>query len=187
MTNLDAIINKIMADAEEKAKKIIKEAEDEGEKLIERSETDAKEKVDRRIQRAKLESEQYIDRTVSSARIKARDAQLKAKGEVIDRVLKEAEKELISLTDEQYIQFLKSYLHNISLKGNEKLLVPENRQKAVEALSLDIPIEVSKVIESGFQLVDDRMIHNYSCSSIIKFYEDGFRKVVANYLFNEKE
>lgn len=187
MSNLNFILEKIVSDAEEKAKEIKREAENKGVQLITKYENEAKDKTKRKLQRAKSETTQTMERIVSQAKIKARDEQLKAKGEIIDQVLKKAEVYLITLPEDQYVAFVKGALKNLSINQNKKLVVPKGRKKSLVPFYKEIEIIESKEIHSGFQLIDERMIHNYTFSSIIKFYKEELRALIANYLFKEKE
>lgn len=174
-----------MEDAEKEAKRIVEEAKKKQKDVIEQKSREAEKTVETMIDRAKKEAIEIKERAISRAYIKVRDEKLKAKGEVIDKVLTIALQRLNDLDDETYVQFLQNHLNNMSLIGNERLIVPENKRELVKRLQLPIELAEDETVESGFQIADDRTVLNFSFSSLLNFYEDELRVIIARKLFEE--
>lgn len=187
MSNLQNLIKKIYEDAENESEEIISEAKKKQKQMIEEQEIKANEKVQQFIRRAKSEAIQLKEQHISSAKIKVRDETLRAKGEVIERTLKIALEKLINIDDETYIQFLQNRLQNMKLKGTEKLIIPENKRHIVKQLTLPIEVAHYESVSSGFHIVDEQLIMNYSFSSMLSFYEDELQLLVARLLFHRQE
>lgn len=187
MNNLNNLIEKIMIDGEIEANEIIEKAKQERTTIMEEKRQKAKEKVEAIIDQAKRQANDIKEQAISSAHIKARDTKLTAKGQLIDNVLKMTQERLNNLDDETYIKFLQNRLEQIDLKGTEIIIVPKSKRQIVENLNLTIKVADNKSVESGFHLVDDQIIMNYTFSSILTFYEDELRLLIARILFNENE
>ena len=97
MSNLDNIINKILQDAQDEAKKIIEEVESEIAVLVGDSENKAQLEADKIVEKSRLESMQLKDRIISNSNLIARDMVLVAKQEVISMVFDRAKEKLKNL------------------------------------------------------------------------------------------
>lgn len=187
MNNLDLIINKITSDAEKEAQAILHEASKQAEEVSEQKKAVANAKVNNILARAEIEAKELKERIISSATIKARDLQLRAKGETVERILLRVQEELESLDDQQYIQYLMSNIDTTSLKGNELLILPKDKVELVSQLDLPLEIAQDEFVASGFKIKDDRIVKNFTIPAIIDFYKNDLKLLVAKNLFNKKE
>lgn len=85
-----AIIDKIISDAEEKAKCIIAEAEKKANSIVEQSESYANNQRDVSIREQKAEAKLFIDRKKTVAKLDVKKLFLKKKQEIITKVFSDA-------------------------------------------------------------------------------------------------
>lgn len=185
MTNLKHLIKKIVQDAEDEAKSYLKDAEAQRKAILEEKRNAAEEKVATMIERAKREATLIKDQTVSAANIHARDEVLRAKGEVIDRVINDVLDTLEALDDEAYIQFLTNRLKKETISDNAQLIVPEDKHHLVERLDLSIEVKTDETVQSGFMIKEGRITRNQTFASIIAYERDDLQLKIARQLFNE--
>lgn len=185
MSNLQNLINKLLDDAKKEASNILEQAELKKENMIKQKKDEANKRVANLIEQAKREAKQVETQAISSATINARNERLKAKGEIIDKVFELIMDKLLNLDDESYIKFLQNRLNGIELKGTETLIVPKSKQHIAKELALPINIDESKTVQSGFQVVDDRLTLNYTFTSLLDYYEDELQLMIARLLFKE--
>lgn len=185
MSNLDRLINKITEDAQREAKDILQEGDRQKEETIYQKSIEANEKVINMLNKAEKDASLIREQAISRAKIKARDLQLQAKGEVMQRVFSMALEKLTGLDQQEYLQFLESQLKDIKLKGTEILIVPEDKRDIVKNIDLPINLSSEEAVESGFVLIGDQYILNYTFQSLLEFYRDELELAVANVLFND--
>lgn len=174
-----------MTDAEKEANDIIQTAKQRQATIIDEKRKEANETAISIIEQAKRKARDLKEQTVSRAHIKVRDTKLAAKGELINDVLHMTLERLTKLDDETYVQFLHNRLEKIDLKGTEILIVPEDKRDLVNKLNLSLKVSDDETVDSGFHLVDDKVIMNYTFSSIVTFHEDELQLIIARILFNE--
>lgn len=185
MSNLDYLIEKIAEDAQREAKDVLQDGVKKKAEIINQKSTEAKEKVRNMLNIAERDGRLIKEQAISSAKIKARDLQLQAKGEIIQHVFSVALERLTRLDQQDYLQFLENQLKDIKLKGTEILVVPENRRDIVKNLNLPINLSAEETVESGFVLIGDQYILNHTFESLLDFYRDELELAVANVLFND--
>lgn len=185
MSNLERLIKKIAEDAQTEAKSILQEAEKQKEEIISQKSSEANEKVINMLIIAERDACLIKEQAISHAKIQARDLQLQAKGEVIQRVFSMVLERLTRLDQQEYLQFLKSQLKDTKLKGSEILVVPENRKDIVKDLDLPINLSAEESVESGFILIGDQYTLNHTFQSLVDFYQDELELEVAKVLFND--
>lgn len=181
--HLENLTKKINEDAEIEAKAILQTAEKNKAAIIAQKNVAANEKVASMLKRAETNANLTKEQIISSAHIKVRDEQLSAKREVIERVFQETLKRLSALDDEEYIQFLQNRLKEKNWNGTERIVVPKNKQDIVQNIDLPLPLSDEEVVESGFMIIDDQYMINYSFPSILEFYRDDLELAVAQLLF----
>ena len=114
----------------------------------------------------------------------ARNEVLSSKQRIIDKVFEEAKKRLGELPENDYIEYVKTTLSSLNLKGTETLLVKKEYRDDLKALGLGYEISEESV-ESGFQVKDDKISLNYNFNDMVDFYRDELVKDVADALFKE--
>lgn len=185
MSNLDNITEKIRVDAQNQAQDIKKDNDlriTELEEKNERQIQELKEDIDSRTERT-IESEK--EKIISRGKLNARDEQLARKNDVLDRVFNRAKEELKKLSDEDYLNFVKSNLATLQLKGTEKLIPQTGKAGLVKGLGVDVSNDES--VESGFALKDGKITTNYVFDDLVDFYRPEIEGEISSILFEGKE
>lgn len=185
MSNLQTMTEKILENAKLESEKILSDAKAENQRLISEKTAEAKELKDMMVSKASKEAPLISERLVASQQLKARDAILKAKQEVIDKVFKSAKEKILDLDDNKFTEYLKNTVNGLELKGNEQLVVPEKYKKAVEALGLPVKLASDKSTNTGFMINTDSTVMNYSFDELIDFNREKLENEIAANLFGE--
>lgn len=185
MTNLQHIIDRIIQDGENEAQSIINSADKEGKQFRDEKIRLAEEEVSSILARAEREAKDVENQAASTANIRARDAVLAAKGELINEVLERILQSLIEMDDETYLQFLQNRLNDWDLTGKEQLVVPKDKYELVQTLQIAMEVSHNEFVDSGFIIKDDRITRNQTFPSIISYYKTDLQMKIAQLLFNE--
>lgn len=183
MSNLDNIINEILQDAENEAKKIVEDAKSEVTVLVGKRESEAQKQADKIIEKARIEATQVKDRIISNSSLTARDKVLVAKQEMIDKVFDMAKAKLKDLDHDRYLKFVENTLKTLAVSEESELILTA-KEKELAGNSL-FGIKVSdEVVESGFALKNGKIIFNNEFSSIVDILKEDLEQEVAEKLFS---
>jgi len=183
MSNLENLTKKILDDASHKASNIIEEAETKSQELLNVNINEANNDKDIMLDKAKRESILAKERIISNAELKARNDKLSAKQEVVDKVFNMAKDRFNNIGEEEFINFVKNNIKNLSLKGTEVLIVPERFLEKAKLTGMRVSGE--EFINSGFLLKDNDLIFNYSFEALVDFLRENLEIEVAQMLFKE--
>lgn len=184
MSNLENLTEKILEEAKIQADLQLRDAKAFEEEAISKKVKEAEEKKEKMLEKAKFEANLLKERIISNAEVTHRNALLNGKQKVIDQVFEKAKTKLAELPQEEYVAFLKNTVSSLNLKGTEILKVKEEYKDAVK--SLQLPLKLSEEsVESGFEILDDKVSLNYNFNDMVDFYRDDLVKDVASTLFRE--
>lgn len=184
MSNLGNLTDKILEEAKIKAQRQIGEAEAFSKDTVSRKVREAEEKKAKMLEKAAFDANLLKERMISNAEVNSRNEVLSSKQRIIDKVFEEAKKRLGELPKDQYIEYVKTTLSSLNLKGTETLVVKKEYRDDLKALGLGYEISEESV-ESGFQVKDDKISLNYNFNDMVDFYRDELVKDVADALFKE--
>lgn len=187
MSNLDNLTQKILEEAKFKADKMIQDAKEKSDGIMSSKVKEAQDLKTKTIERAETEAVLMKERVISNAELRVRDEKLKVKQEVIDRVFKESKDALFNIDDALYIKFLQSNIKDLSLKGDEILVVPDNRKEKVKALKLPIKVSETENLETGFMIKDEKTTLDFSFDSLVDFLREELETEIARDLFQGSE
>lgn len=181
MSNLDNLTQKILDDAKDKAESIYQEAAKKSEDIINSRVKEAKMKETKIVEKATSEGKMMKDRIISNGELRVRDEKLKVKQEVLNRVFSIAKKNLTDLDEEKYINFVKTNINNMKLKGTEEFIVPEKFTDKVKALGLNV--SQKETVESGFLVKDKDVVINFSFDSLVDYFREELEGEISAKLF----
>ncbi len=185
MSNLENLVEKILADAKENASIVINEANKAKEEIIASREKEANENKKRIIDKAIRDSNLAKERIISGAELKVRNEKLKTKQNLIEKVFNVANERLENLDDDKYLSFLTNTLNSLDLTGEEVLVVPEKIKSKAKKLKLRSKVSEDETVESGFLIKDKGIILNYTFGSLVEHYRDELEAEIAKKLFKE--
>lgn len=183
MSNLDNLTQKILDEAKLKADEMIKESKTKSDGIINSRVKEANDQKVKILERADSEAALMKERVISNAELRVRDEKLKAKQEVINKVFKEAKERLLNIDEEMYIKFLQSNIKDLSLKGNEILVVPENMKERVKSLKLPVKVSEDETLGAGFIIKDEDSVLNFSFDSLVDYLREELETEIAQDLF----
>lgn len=128
MSNLQHITSKIKKDSEVQRDNIIASANEQAKLIIDRKESAAKKDAADLIERSRKDSKIRKERILSSATLKVRNDKLVAKQEIIGEVFLKAKRELDSMSDDKFKDFVKNRILNLNLIGDESIVVTSDKK-----------------------------------------------------------
>ena len=185
-----AIVDKIIADANEEAKAIIADAEKKAEATV----AAASSRAERRLQGEKVAAEKRADSILegkaATARLDSAKILLGEKRAVIDEVYARALKEMQNLGKAEVLHLVSKLLEEYAEEGDE-VLFAENFKYAPEASKLDIikekKLKVSAKradIDGGILLVGKNSDKNLSYSALLSQDREENQADIAAKIFS---
>lgn len=123
MTGLEKVIGKILADAEADAKEILDKAEAECAAIRAKYEAETEAELEALREASDRECQALIVRARSSAAMAKRNAVLEARAKLLDEAYAQAERQIKSMSGEQYLDMLQKMLRSAlkrQLEGEEE-------------------------------------------------------------------
>lgn len=196
MSNVNNLTSKILKDAEDKKVQILNKANSDKEEIISKRVSKAKEVEAEIIEKAKSEATTKKARIISSAELKVRNNKLAAKQNVIKEVFEESVDKLATLSNDEFLKFVKETILALNIDGDEVLILNEVGNKLIDNKFLE---EVNKELgekgkltlstetrnfKGGFILEKNGIEINNTYEALVSSLKDELEFEVANVLFN---
>ena len=189
------IISKITSDAEDEAARILADAREQAEAITAEAEAAAEQHRTVTLARAEADAQREADRIVVSARLAARDAALRQRGQLVDETLATAAEKIAAASPTEYASFLARRIARVA-KGGETLRLGSADTALgpaiVEALRMIAPgldlrlADEPAAFERGALVEGDRVRADLSLHALIEEYRDDLELAVAAVLFPEE-
>ena len=185
MNEEQRILDRIAADAQAECDAIAARAQSEADAVV----AEAQEKADRdmaaRLKLAEAEAEKAAAKTISGAEMKAKKQLLAVKQEILDEVIRTAQKTLLGYGDAEMLSVLETMLGQADLTGGEVLLSARDKARFGETLrQKGYPVgEETRDIDGGFIVRCGDVEYNYSFASILTVEREEFETLAAGILF----
>lgn len=195
MASINNLTSKIIEDAEDKKEVILSEAEKESKKIFDKKTEEAKAAEMIIIEKAEREAASRKERIISNAHLQCRNEKLKAKQEIISEVFEEAIKSLCSLPEEDFINFVKKFILNNEITGEQKIILNNEGRKIISKAVLSevnkelnpkasiILSEETRNFKGGFILEKDGIEINNTFEALVDSLKDDLSLEVARELF----
>jgi V/A-type H+-transporting ATPase subunit E len=196
MASINNLTSKIIEDAEDKKEVILSEAEKESKKIFNKKVEEAKAAEKIIIEKAEREAASRKERIISNANLQVRNEKLKAKQEVISEVFEESIEALCSLSEKDFINFVKNSILNSHITGDQKIILNNEGRKIIsDAVLAEINKELktkANIISSneirnfkgGFILEKDGIEINNTFEALVESLKDDLSQEVARELFS---
>ncbi|PKQ20461.1 MAG: hypothetical protein CVT66_04800 [Actinobacteria bacterium HGW-Actinobacteria-6] len=195
---LSDILNRIASDAAHEAKAIIESANDEAERIVSTAAAQASDAAARFEHDCAREAERDAETILAGARLAARDAVVKARGELVERALVALEERVVGLSDGEYTAFIARAVVDAA-SGDETIQVAAadsqrlvELEAAVGALAHERGRELSlrfapdsAQIAHGVVLLGDRSRNDLSVAGLIEAERETLVMKLASALFAE--
>lgn len=200
MSNLNNLTSKIVEDASNKANSIMEEAKAQEKLIIDNKVKEAEKLKSEILEKAHLEAKNKKDRVISNAELQVRNEKLRAKQEVINKVMKASLETLSNMEQDKYLALVKKYIVEMKLNNVQELIVPEKYREALTLQYIDdinMAIKASgcagevvksldsRNIVSGFILTKNGIDMNNSFETILSYMRDDLEADIVKVLYNE--
>lgn len=197
MSNLNNITSKIIEDAKLKANDILEEAKREEKKIIDKKVLEANKIKENTLNKAEKEAQIKKERIVSAAKIKVRNENLQAKGEVIEKVFETALEKLQNIEGNEYQKIFMDFIENIDICGDEEIIVPSRYKDSISNVlkkANDFLKNKGKKgeltlyngeddITSGFIISKNGIYTNLTFDRLLSYKKDELEQEIADVLF----
>lgn len=183
MSSLERIIERILEEAEQEAKKDLAAIDEEKSLILSEGKKQALLEGEQLISRAKEESQLEKERMIASAKLQGRDKILSKRLEILQRCFDEAKSRLDQLDDQDYVDFVKRTLSRLPLSGGEKLVVPEDKRELLKGI-LPLSDEVSG---AGFIVEKEGLRYNFQFDELLDYKREELQDEIYGLLFSRKE
>lgn len=180
------IIDKIMAEAQERANAILKKGKADADKFIEAVEEKAERQRVALTETATLEADKVKQKEISGAQMRGKKEILEKKQEILTNVLAEAEKELNTLPDEQYAKVIEAMLDKVEKQPEMEIIVSTKDRERLEKTITDkgfVLANETRQIQGGFIAKSGDIEYNYSFESMIAVDKEELQKTAVEILF----
>lgn len=180
------IIDKIIADADESVKNILSEARNAADAIINEAEEKAAKEKAKNDKIVAEEKEKVTAKQISGAEMQAKKAVLAQKQLLLEEVIEEAEKRLISLPDDEYVKVIGNMLDSIDKSLGTEVIVSEmDKTRLSEVISKKgfTLSERTADIKGGIIIRNGDIEYNYSFGSIITIEKEDIQQIAAKILF----
>ncbi len=188
MNGIDKIIERINAEARSEAEAVRSEAEKKCAEIAAEFSRSADAESKKILDAGAGASEAYYSRLVGAADMEARRALLNMKQELINEAFVLAEKKILSMPEDKYIDFLARLAKSASKTGKEEIILSAKDKsiagaKLAELTGLKISDE-TRDINGGLYLKDGNIETNCSVATLIEMGRNELGPQLANMLFN---
>lgn len=195
MASINNLTSKIIEDAEDKKEVILSEAEKESKKILNKKIDEAKAAEKIIMEKAEIEAGSRKERIISNAYLQVRNEKLRAKQEIISEVFEKAIKSMCSLPKEDFVNFVKQFVLNSDITGEQKIIFNNEGRKII---SDSVIAEINKELKpkaniilsdeirnfkGGFILEKDGIEINNTFEALVESLKDDLSQEVARELF----
>lgn len=191
--SIENITANILRDAENVAADSLKNAEKIRQDVIDNANNEAKAIVNLELEKAEKEAEGIKSRKISAAELQGRKMMLTAKQEAIKKSFDAALEMLISMPENEYIDFMANQIVKVPYSEGTIILNKKDREKIGEKLvkAVNEKLKAEKFnlsnetveVSGGFVLKSGAIIINSTFETILDSIKDQLTNDIANKLF----
>lgn len=196
MSGLEKIVEQIISEAKETARKTVAQANTEAEQIAEAARAASRKELARLLAEAEKNSENAQRLADSAAEMNAKRSLLAAKQQLIGSVIEEAKAALAALPDDEYFAMLLRLAKKNALPQKGELFLSQkdldrlpagfedqlNRELAPQGAQLQISSQ-ARPLDGGFLLVYDGIEENCSFSALFDAQREALQDQVHRILF----
>lgn len=193
MNENQAILEKIISDANDYAQKTIEQAEKKAELMVEEQKREAEEMINKRVEEAVHEGETIVDRRRTIAVLDGKKNVLAAKQAIVSRVYELAEKKLCETSAEKYLLFVEKNIEKYA-EEDDVIVLSENAPFAAERLlessvckQKGLKVEKTGKFSGGVFIVGKKRDTDLTFNAIVADYADKHAGETAIELFGKNE
>lgn len=179
MSNLDNIVNKIIADNEEKIKVLKLEANHQIQIL--KSEFDEKINDEKNsiLRKFELNKTLELERIQSSTELKANNILLAKKQELIENIVEELKEKLNNISINEMDDFISSNLEKRNKSFEDEVILLPSRYESLKDKFKNI--EITDDVKNGFVIKYKGIEENYTFDSLINYKKEELEEIIQKY------
>lgn len=181
MSNLDNLIREILQQAQREENTILNEAKAENLEFTEKENKKLQREIYVIEEKAKEEALALKERIVSSANLTARNMILKAKEELIDKVLSKVLERLKNIDSASYFNFVEKTLKSLNISKDAEIILTKE-MKAISKNELFGYKVSDDTVASGCSIKDGNVIYNNEFSNLLEFNKEEFEREILKKL-----
>ncbi len=191
MAGIDKIIEQIISQAEDNAKKITDEANAEATNILTQAREDGQAKAQVISQKSEIQSKDIVARGQSAAALYIRKENLKAKQDIITKMLKNAKQAILNLSDKEYCDIILKMIEKHST--NEVGFISFNSKDVKRISSIESNFKKFNLtlsdktvnIDGGFILIYGDIEENCSITALFDGADEKLQDEVSSMLFSK--
>ena len=125
----EALLSLIDQKADEQAVEIVSSAEEAAKNRLKKVEAELAAEYERRLGEVVAQLEQTVQGQKTLLRIDGKKAELSAKRALIDDVYRMAESKILSMSDEEYLEFVKRLISKFAEEGDEVIIAKSDERR----------------------------------------------------------
>lgn len=190
MNDNQAIIRKILSDAEEYATSAVSGAEAQSRTAIGQAEKDAEESLRKERENARMEGTELLSRRATIARLDGKKAVLAAKQEIVASVFDEALKKLCAAPRDEYFAFVLNGVKKYAESGDTVVLsesAPFSAEEFAEKLGVsDVTVVKTGDFKGGAVVSGAKRDTDLSFEALVADYYEKHSGDVARAIFGDE-
>ncbi|HAN21996.1 MAG: hypothetical protein A2Y15_05530 [Clostridiales bacterium GWF2_36_10] len=193
MTGLEKLVKHIEDEAQAAADIVISEAKKKADELLEKAKAEGELKSAEILQRSQLDVQAALNRSDSTALLQEKKLLLKAKQQMIDKILSDAKEKLFNLPDSEYFDVILKMIKKYALKQTGKIAfsikdkarMPVDFEERVkkELSSILFIANETRNIDGGFILIYGDVEENCSFDALFFAAKETLQDKVSSILF----
>jgi V/A-type H+-transporting ATPase subunit E len=184
--SVEAIVKRIIEEAEKEASKIRIEAEEKAKVLLKESGDKARTLKKEIIEKGKEEAEAERKRKIIETNMEGKKEILFEKRAILKELFSQSLAQLKNLEEREYLELVKSLLVNAPQEGEIIVSTQDKRitKKFLQELNKEnLKISFSEEVQGGFILKGSELIVDCSFETLLKVLEEDLEPEVAKILF----
>ncbi|MFI3173792.1 MAG: V-type ATP synthase subunit E [Bacillota bacterium] len=180
------IIDKIIAMADKEVKVIESQAKKEVDAIIKATNDKESKKEEKLEQMMQHVGDELKAKEISSADLDSKVMLLECKQGILNGIISEAKKRLVSLSDAEYTKVVGDMLSALDSSVGKDIIVSAKDAKILADVIKEKGFSLSdetRDIDGGFIVKNNEVEYNYSFESILAIEEDEIRQTIASILF----
>jgi len=198
MHNLERLKSVILEEARQRAAAVVADAKARAERIVEDARARGAESVEEATARAKRNAAENERRAEIARSLEKRDAVLRAKADLVDKLISEIPDAIRAMSDDSYLGIMRQMLLESSPVGEVDVVVAANDRKRITGAFLqDVEAELRKQgkdvslkpagtansIRGGFLLKTSNIEVDCSLDALVALCEDELAPLVGEALF----
>ena len=192
MNEKDAIIQKIISDAQDRAEKILSDANEKARLIWAEAQSKSEKALIDCEKESDIAEKELIERTKTLARLESRKILLGAKQKAVESAFENALSALLKAPDGEYVSYVVTRAKKYAKQGDLLILsasAPDGVTSEIKKFAAENSLNVKKTgdFKGGVIISGDKTDYDFTFEAAVKSYADERSGEVARELFKEND